>query len=87
MVKYKSPKKDNNQRQTQNDINIQKEQKIIKIITFLGNTTNRLSKFRTKNWVEIILDRNGVYTADQEIKFKTRMIKSSLCDYNNGKNN
>ena len=32
-----------------------------KIINLLNNTSNQLSKFRTKNWVEINHDRNGTY--------------------------
>ena len=32
-----------------------------KIINSLDNTSNQLSKFRTKNWVEINDDRNGIY--------------------------
>ena len=32
-----------------------------KIINLLNNTSNQLSKFRTKNWVEINDDRNGTY--------------------------
>ena len=32
-----------------------------KIIHLLENTSNQLSKFRTKNWVEINDDKNGTY--------------------------
>ena len=41
----------------------------------LDNTPNPSTKFRTKNWVEINDDARGTY------KFKTSMLKSSLCDY------
>ena len=51
-----------------------------KLINLLGNTTNQISKFRTENWVEIT-DRNGVYSSDEESKFKTSMLKSSLRGY------
>ena len=51
-----------------------------KVINFLDNTTNQLSRFITKNWVEITDDRNGLYAAEKEIKFKSSMIKSSLRD-------
>ena len=38
------------------------------------NPLNQPSKFRTKKWVEINDDARGN-------KFKTSMLKSSLCDY------
>ena len=39
------------------------------------------SKFRTKKWVEINDESRGTYNVNSQIKFKTTMIKSSLCDY------
>ena len=48
----------------------------------LDNTLNQPSKFRTKNWVEINDESRGTYNADSQIKFKTTMLKSRLCDYN-----
>ena len=48
----------------------------------LDNTLNQPSKFRTKNWVEINDESRGAYNADSQIKFKTAMLKSRLCDYN-----
>ena len=42
---------------------------------------NELSKFRTKNWVQINDESRGVYNVNGQIKFKTTMIKSNLCDY------
>ena len=52
-----------------------------KIINLLDNTSNQLSKFRTKNWFEINDQSRGVYNTNSDIRFKTRMLKSSLCDY------
>ena len=49
----------------------------------LNNTLNQLSKFRTKNWIEINDKSRGVYNTNRDIRFKTTMLKSSLCDYNN----
>ena len=43
--------------------------------------SNQPSKFRTKNWVEINDESRGVYTTGSDIKFKTTMLRSSLCDY------
>ena len=46
----------------------------------LDNTPNQPSKFRTKNWVEINGDAHGTYNTNSQIKFKSSMLKSSLCD-------
>ena len=45
------------------------------------NTLNQPSKFRTRNWIEINEESGGVYNVNSQIKFKTTMLKSSLCDY------
>ena len=52
-----------------------------KIINLLDNTPNQPSKFGTKKRVEINDDARGTYNKDSQIKFKTSMLKSSLCDY------
>ena len=48
----------------------------------LDNTPNQPSNFRTKNWVEINDNACGTYNTNSKFKFKTSMLKSSLCDYN-----
>ena len=45
------------------------------------NKSNQPSKFRTKNWVEINDESRGTYNVNSQIKFKTTMLKSNLCDY------
>ena len=45
------------------------------------NTLNQPSKFRTKNWIEINDESRGAYNVNSQIKFKTTMLRSSLCDY------
>ena len=47
----------------------------------LGNTPNQPPKFRTKNWVEINDEWRGAYNVNSSIKFKTKILRSSLCDY------
>ena len=47
----------------------------------LDDASNQPSKFKTKDWVEINDESRGTYNANSEIKFKTTMLKSSLCDY------
>ena len=50
-----------------------------KIINLIDNTPHQLSRFGTKDWVEINDQVTGMYNSD--IRFKTTMLKSSLCDY------
>ena len=52
-----------------------------KIVNLIDDTPNQPSKFRTKNWVEINDESRGAYNVGSQIKFKTTMLKSSLCDY------
>ena len=52
-----------------------------KIANLLDSASNKPSKFRTKNWVEINDESRGGYTTGSDIKFKTTMLRSSLCDY------
>ena len=47
----------------------------------LDNTPNQPTKFRAKNFVEINDESHGVYNTGRQIKFKTSMLKSSLCGY------
>ena len=60
------------------------------MINLLDDTTNQLSKFRIRNCVEINDESQGYYTDDENnnndnnhnnIKSKTSIIRSSLCDY------
>ena len=44
-------------------------------------SSNQPSKFKTKNWVEVNDQSRGTYNFNSQIKFKTTMLKSSLCDY------
>ena len=46
----------------------------------LDNKSNQDAKFRTKNWVEINDESKGTYTSN-DIKLKTTMLRSNLCDY------
>ena len=58
---------------------IMEYQKIANLID--DNTLNQPSKFRTRNWIEINDESRGTYNVNSQIKFKTTMVKSSLCDY------
>ena len=52
-----------------------------KTANLLNNESNKPSKFKTKNWVEINDDIRGVYSPNKQIRFKTAMPGFSLCDY------
>ena len=49
-------------------------------MNLLNNESDQPSKFGTKNWVEINDESRGNYTSS-DIKFKTTMLRSNLCDY------
>ena len=51
-----------------------------KIANLLESTSDNLSKFRTRNWVELNDESRGSY-ANNDIRFKTTMLTSILCDY------
>ena len=52
-----------------------------KIANLIDDASNQSSKFSTKNWVEINDESRGTYNVNSQIKFKTTMLKSILCDY------
>ena len=52
-----------------------------KIINLLDNTLNETYKLKTENWVEKNDDACRTYNTNSQIKFKTSILKSSLCNY------
>ena len=52
-----------------------------KIANLIDDASNQPAKFGSKNWVEINDESRGADNANNQIKFKTTMLKSSLCDY------
>ena len=52
-----------------------------KVENLLDNTANQLSKLTTENWIKINDEQRGRYTTGSDIKFKTTMLRSKLCDY------
>ena len=51
-----------------------------KIANLLDSASSQPSKFRTRNWVETNDEQRGTYTSS-DIKLKTTMLRSNLCDY------
>ena len=52
-----------------------------KIANLSDSALNKPSKFRARNWVEINDDIRCAYSPNKQIRFKTAMLRSSLCDY------
>ena len=52
-----------------------------KIANLLDNTLDQPSKFRTKNWIEINVESKELYNTSSDIRFKTTIRRSDLCDY------
>ena len=56
-----------------------------KIVNFLETISDDkdLPKFVTKNWVEVYDQSDGNYNVNKEIRIKTSMLRSDLCDFIN----
>ena len=54
-----------------------------KIANFLDTASDNkaLAKFFTKNWIEIYDQSEGNYDVKKEIRIKTSMLRSNLCDF------
>ena len=48
----------------------------------IDNLPYQPSKFRTKNWVEINDDSRQTYNTYSQIRFKTMILNSSICNCN-----
>ena len=51
-----------------------------KVANLLNTESNQPSKFRTRNWVEINDESRGTCTSN-DLRFKTTMLRSNLCDF------
>ena len=54
-----------------------------KIINFLGSPRDKLPKFLTKKWIKVHNQSNERYDDKRQIRFKTSMLRSDLCDFSN----
>ena len=52
-----------------------------KITNLLGNTFDKVPRFITKNWIEVPDQSGETYNTNKQIRFKTSMLRSDLCDY------
>ena len=55
-----------------------------KIVNFLDITSDDkdLPRFVTKKWIEVYDQSEGNYDVNKEIRIKTSMLRSNLCDFN-----
>ena len=53
---------------------------MLRITNLLDNASNQPSTFRAKKWVEINNEPREEYNINSQNKFKTTMLKPSLCD-------
>ena len=56
---------------------------IQKIVNFLNTTSDDkdLTRFVTKKWIEVYDQSGGNYNVNKEIRIKTSMLRSDLCDF------
>ena len=54
-----------------------------KIVNFLDTTSDDkdLPRFVTKKWIEVYDRSGGNYNINKEIRIKTSMLRSDLCDF------
>ena len=54
-----------------------------KIVNFLDTTSDDkdLPRFVTKKWIEVYDQSQGNYDVNKEIRIKTSMFRSDLCDF------
>ena len=54
-----------------------------KVLNFLDTTSDNkdLPRFVTKKWIEVYDQTEGNYNVNKEIRIKTSMLRSDLCDY------
>ena len=52
-----------------------------KITNLLGSTSDKVPRFITIKWIEFYDQSRGTYNTNKQIRFKTSMLSSDLCDY------
>ena len=52
-----------------------------RITNLLGNTSDKVPRFIIKKWIEVYDQSGGGYNTNKQIRFKTTMLRSDLCDY------
>ena len=52
-----------------------------KITNLLGKIPDKVPRFITKKWIEVFDQSGETYNTNKQIRFKTSMLRSDLCDY------
>ena len=52
-----------------------------KIVIFLDTNDKDLPRFVTKKWIEVYDQSEGNCNVNKEIRIKTSLLRSDLCDY------
>ena len=52
-----------------------------KITNLLGNILDKVPRFITKKWIEVHDQSGETYSTNRQIRFKTSMLRSDLCDF------
>ena len=51
------------------------------ILNVLHTTSDNVSRFNIKKWIEVLDQSGKIYNTKKQIRFKTSMLQSELCDY------
>ena len=52
-----------------------------KITNLLGNIPDKVPRFFTKKWIEVHDQSGETYNFNKQIRFKTSMLRSDLCNF------
>ena len=52
-----------------------------KVIELIDTTSDNVPRFITNKWIEVDDQSGGSYNINKEIRFKTSMLRSYICDY------
>ena len=52
-----------------------------KITNLLGNIPDKVPRFITKKWIKVHDQYERSYSTNKQIRFKTSMLRSDLCNY------
>ena len=58
-------------------------QKLINLLDITSDDKN-LPKYVTKKWIEVYDQSEKNYSVNKEIRIKTPMLRSDLCDFSDG---
>ena len=47
----------------------------------LGNLSDKVPRFITKKWIELYDQSEEAYDTNKQIRIKTSMLRSDLCEY------